>query len=64
MELHTTFTGHPEEEITVPVGATSASPGTDDAQNEASRGVQKNSFVASTVRLPLGLLILQPVFDL
>jgi DNA-binding XRE family transcriptional regulator len=33
LELHATFPGHPEEEITVPVGATSDSPGTDDAQN-------------------------------
>ena len=32
LELHATFPGHPEEEIAVPVGATSASPGTEDAQ--------------------------------
>jgi transcriptional regulator with XRE-family HTH domain len=33
LELHATFPGHPEEEIAVPVGATSASQSTDDAQN-------------------------------
>lgn len=33
LELHATFPGHPKEEIAVPVGATSVSPGTDDAQN-------------------------------
>ena len=33
LELHATFPGHPEEEIAVPVGATSASAGTDDAQD-------------------------------
>jgi|SRR5215210_6737345 len=33
LELHATLPGHPEEEISVPVGATSASPDTDDAQN-------------------------------
>jgi transcriptional regulator with XRE-family HTH domain len=33
LELRATFPGHPEEEISVPVGATSASPCTDDAQN-------------------------------
>lgn len=32
LELHATFPGHPEEEITVPVGGTSASPDTEDAQ--------------------------------
>jgi hypothetical protein len=32
LELRVTFSGHPEEEITVPVGATSASPDPDDAQ--------------------------------
>ena len=33
LELHVTFPGHPEEEIAVPVGATSASPGKDDSQD-------------------------------
>jgi DNA-binding XRE family transcriptional regulator len=33
LELHATFPGYPEEKIAVPVGATSASPGTDDAQD-------------------------------
>ena len=33
LELHATFPGHPEEEIAVPVGATSASPDAEDAQS-------------------------------
>ena len=32
LELHATFPGYPEEEIAVPVGATSASPDAEDAQ--------------------------------
>jgi transcriptional regulator with XRE-family HTH domain len=32
LELHATFPGHPEEEIAVPVGATSASPDAEDAE--------------------------------
>jgi hypothetical protein len=32
LELHATFPGHPEEEVAVTVGATSASPDAEDAQ--------------------------------
>ena len=32
LELHATFPGHPEEEISVPVGGAPASPDAEDAQ--------------------------------